>query len=190
MSCECRSTELGFRNWTPFQEAAWDGGQLFGTIPRKPGVYCLRALRIGENDQSAAIAKYLKSPLFAALRAMGNASEKLFNDCGFGEGWGWKWYAKEARDRLDSMKTIVVGSGGDLPCPILYIGCSSSLWHRIKQLMEIGHVANHPLWAQLDSGWPIDLAVRVTSNFKEAEGRLKNAFRKAHGGELAPMMKT
>ena len=164
-------------------------GDGFGDIPKKPGVYCLRTQRIGDYDQAATVARYLGSPMFAALQAMSNASEMLFNDCGFGQGWGWKWYADEAKQRLESMKAIAVDGDGSLLCPILYIGCSTSLWHRMKQLMEIGHVANHPLWALLYSRWPIELGIRITEDCKAVERQLKQAYRDAHNGQLAPIMK-
>jgi hypothetical protein len=164
-------------------------GDGFGSIPKKPGVYCLRAQRMGKYNPTKTIARYLESPLFAALQAMGDASEKLFNDSGLGTGWGWKWYANEAKQYMSGLDRIAVSTDGVLPCPILYIGRSSSLWHRVMQLMGIGHVANHPLWALLHSGWPIELAVRVVTDFKEEEHRLKLAYCNGHDGELAPLMK-
>src|SRR5260370_8030559 len=163
MNCNCASSGLGFSKWTPFKVAAGAENNRFSIIPQKPGVYCLRALRIGEYDQATTIARYLESPLFDALKAMGVASEKLFHDFELGDGWGWEWYAEDAK-RIESMKTIKVGTDGILSCPILYIGCSTSLWHRISGLMEIRHVANHALWAILHSACPIELSFLVLTD--------------------------
>ncbi len=187
MKCTCAKSGLGFRKWTSFPIAAGSGDNRFSNIPQEPGVYCLRALRMGEFDLATTIARYLESPLFDAVKAMGVASEKLFHDLGVGDGWGWKWYAKDAK-KIEAMKTIMVNSDRVLSCPTLYIGCSTSLWDRISGLMEIRHVANHALWAFLHSGWPIELAFRVVTDCKGEEKRLKQAYRNQHDGQLAPFM--
>ncbi len=188
MRCDCRSSGLGFAGWQRFQDAANVGSFGFESIPIDRGIYCIRAARSGETDSDKLIEAYRGSRLYEALRSMGESSEGFFQECGLGPEWGWTWYATYAEKRLKRIQSIAYDEAGALACPILYIGCSKSLQGRMRQLMDLEHTLNHPLWALLYSGWKLELAVRVVNSYKEAESRPKEDFRSAHQGQLPPLM--
>jgi hypothetical protein len=188
MRCECRVSGLDFTGWQRFQDAANVGNRGFGSIPADPGVYCIRAARCGETNPDKIIEAYRGSPLYAAFCRMGDASEDFFQRCHLGTEWGWKWYATYADERLKRIRSITYDDGGQLTCLILYIGCSKSLQSRMRQLMDLEHTLNHPLWALLYSEWKLELAVQVADGYKGEEARLKQEYRNAHQGRLPPLM--
>jgi hypothetical protein len=188
MKCDCRATQLGFAEWKRFQDAANDGEKGFGQIARKAGVYCIRVSRAGkETRPSEIVKKYKQSPLYTALKSLGQFSDGFFESCGFGKGWGWSWYVTDADKDLSKIEFISTNARGNLDCPILYIGCSRSPPKRMRELMYLAHVVNHPLWALLCSGWNLEIASRSAQDYKEEEGRLKEAYGAVHG-RLPPLM--
>src|SRR5262245_28550415 len=144
MNCQCRQSALGFSSWVRFQDAA-NAANGFGNVTSQAGVYCIRVARIGETDPNKIIESYRRSPLYRAFQMMDVASDTFFESCGLGTGWGWKWYADYAGERLERIRSITFDAGGQAVCPILYIGFSKSLQGRMGQLMELEHTANHPL---------------------------------------------
>jgi hypothetical protein len=188
MKCNCRATALDFCNWEPFQSAANVGERGFGKIPSEAGVYCLRAARVGEADPNKIIEKYRQSPLYKALESLGDSSDHFFASCGLGQGWGWKGYASDADLRLSRLLSIPFDTRGELACPILYIGCTKSLYRRMQDLMWLEHTVNHPLWALLYAEWTLELAFRLAQDHKQEECRLKQDYSETHGGSLPPLM--
>lgn len=188
MRCHCEVSGLGFTAWRPFQDAANVGSWGFGDVTSDPGVYCIRTAHCGETDQDKIIEGYRRSRLYSAFQAMADSSEQFFQLCGLGPGWGWNWYTSYADNRLQRIRSIRYDQSGGLACPILYIGCSKSLQGRMRQLMDLEHTLNHPLWALLLSGWRVELGVHVADGYKEEESRLKQVYRDAHHGELPPLM--
>jgi hypothetical protein len=188
MQCHCPAYGLGFTAWQRFQDAANVGSRGFSDIAPAPGVYCIRVANCGETDPDKIVHRYRRSGLYSAFQTMADSSEQFFNLCGFGPGWGWKWYTSYADQRLNRIRSISFDHRGELACPILYIGCSKSLQGRMGQLLELEHTLNHPLWALLLSEWKLELAVRVAENHKEEEAGLKQLYRDAHYGRLPPLM--
>jgi hypothetical protein len=181
------ATGFGFADWRRFQEAANDGDKGFGQIPRKAGIYCIRAARVGETNASKIIETYKQSPLYRAFATLFEFSDLFFDSCGFDRGWGWKWYTTDADRDVSKIESISIDAQGNLDCPILYIGCSKSLPRRMREMMYLGHTVNHPLWPLLCSGWVLEIASRPMEDCKGEEHRLKDAYRAGHG-RLPPLM--
>jgi hypothetical protein len=188
MRCNCQVSRLEFTGWQPLEDAANVGSWGFGNVTSDPGVYCVRAAHCGETDPDKIIKAYRSSQLYSAFQAMADSSERFFKLCGLGPEWGWKWYTSYADKRLERIRLIDYDQRGGLTCPILYIGCSKSLQGRMRQLMDLEHTVNHPLWALLFSGWRLELAVRVANGHKEEEARLKQLYCEAHNERLPPLM--
>lgn len=177
-----------FTSWVDLKEAANRTDRGFGALAAASGVYCLRARRAPVTNVAALVSEYQKSPIFTALRCLDSSSGVFFNNIGLGLGWEWG-YSNHANERLARLEQIRTDEGGCLLCPILYVGCSKSLYRRLHELLWLRHTINHPLWALLHSGWEFDLGYALgDGRHLVEEARIKAAYRARHGGQLPALM--
>lgn len=200
-TCNCHlSPVYEFGDWRSFQDIVAEGEHGFGSVPQEEGVYCLRVAHEGEGetDVPKIIAKFLESPLTQAFKMMAEAGEKqakasemLFQQCGFGKGFGWYHtdYINALEGDLNGLHTLPINANGKVSCPILYIGRSRSLIGRIANLMEWKHPLSVALWALLYSKWRIELAARPAPDNRKEEETVKQAYKRDHGGKLPFIMK-
>lgn len=174
--------------WRDFREAAASGEHGFEEAPTRAGVYVLRVRSTTSTDLVKIIRAFDSSRFMQKATALDEETERFFGALGFGVGWGWK-YAELSRERLERVSRIPM-KGGELMCPIIYVGKANSLWRRMTELAMGGHTANAPVWALLMAGWQIDVGFATTRKKAETaeERRLKDIYREHHKNVLPPFV--
>jgi hypothetical protein len=169
--------------WRPLLEVA----RSTSVVPKTSGVYCLKCNKPGKLSELEAIASYRKSPYVKALRDHERAKRDFL------EGVGIPPREEDADssyivivNRLDRLLKVDLASGK--ACPVLYLGETNNLSRRLDELLHGGHTANHPVWALLLAGWPIDYGWYGVKSFKQTESQVKRDFKDRHEGQLPPLV--
>ncbi len=127
-------------------------------LPRVPGVYVVRVIERGVD------------PAEARERLLNVISET-----------NWVELLSFVKDRLMRLNRI-----GD--CPVIYIGSSSNIRVRFKDLAGLRHTAFFPVLTLLLGTWRLDYGFKTTGSRDEAlrlEEWLKMKYAAIHGGPPA-----
>ncbi len=177
--CNCIDmlTAKGLAHWEPVASVSAN----LSLVPKKPGVYVLRASNMGQYYGDKFQRRYLTE-----ITQLHRQKRHLFKK------FGLTWipdsnleFIKRRLDRLGRIEHDIEGS-----CSILYIGSSKNLRQRLEQLFckEDRHTIEHPVRALLLNGWQIECAWKPTPNYREEEKQLKIAFKIEHSGALPPLV--
>ena len=159
-------------------------------VSKEPGIYSLRVKQQGLADVDLIISRYLKTPYMEGVKRQDSAIAGLYALMSLPPSemtnrmWSPDDFGKAQR-RLKRLRKL----SGEWRCPILYLGCTNNLNRRFDELVWGGHTANHAVWPLLVANWELEYGSFQTGSYEDDEKRLKDIYKKQHGGTLPPLMR-
>ncbi|MHA1594593.1 MAG: DUF7664 domain-containing protein [Candidatus Baldrarchaeia archaeon] len=123
-------------------------------LPKEPGVYVIRIIKKGEETEKA---KHKLEDVISKTN--------------------WKELISYVNSRLNRITRIE-------NCPVIYIGSTSDIRTRYRDLAGIRHTAFFPILALLLCGWELDYGFKTVPSKKDAkhlEDELKRKYEDLHG---------